>query len=120
MHGELIAGMSMVRNGAVSMSYVIESCTQNGDELSKSPEENPAALDERLLRYRSVLSFVAYRVLSDHEEAEEAVRNCLLSASYNVPRFECEGAFRGWLVRILMDKAVLILHKKRLDRTHRQ
>jgi DNA-directed RNA polymerase specialized sigma24 family protein len=90
-----------------------DSRAQNGDELSTSPEKNPAALDERLLRYRGVLSFVAYHVLSNHEEAEEAVRNCLVSASYNVPRFECEGAFRSWLVRILIDKASLIFHKKR-------
>lgn len=77
-----------------------------------NPLENPEALDDRLSRYRRVLSFVAYRVLPNHEEADEAVRNCLLSASYNGPRFECEGAFRSWLVRILIDEALLILQKK--------
>jgi len=94
-----------------------DSRTQNGNVLWNSPEENPATLDERLLRYRSVLSFVAYRVLSNRKDAEEAVRSCLLSASYNIPRFECEGAFRSWLVRILIDKALLILHKKRAATT---
>jgi hypothetical protein len=38
-------------------------------------QENPEALDGRLLRYRRVLSFVACCVLSNHEEAANAVRH---------------------------------------------
>jgi DNA-directed RNA polymerase specialized sigma24 family protein len=86
--------------------------TENGDGTLNNPQENPEALDSRLSRYRRLLCFIAYRMLRNHKEAEDAVRNCLLTASYNVPRFECEGVFRSWLVRILIDEALLILHKK--------
>jgi hypothetical protein len=110
--GEKTAGMRTVRNGSVRVSSLSYSRTHNGDETLNNPQENPGGLDGRLSRYRRVLSFVAYRVLSNHEEAEDAVRNCLLSA-YNAPPFECEGAFRSWLVRILIDEALLILYKKR-------
>jgi DNA-directed RNA polymerase specialized sigma24 family protein len=51
-------------------------------------------------------------VLGNHAEAEEAVQNCLLTVSDNVPRFEYEGAFRCWLVRVLIDEAVAILAKQ--------
>lgn len=60
---------------------------------------------EALSRYRRVLSLVAYRVLDNHEEAEDAVQNCLLAASCNIPQFENKGAFRNWLVRVLIDEA---------------
>jgi hypothetical protein len=110
--GEKTAGMRKVRNGPVRVRSLSDSRAQNGDETLNNPQKNPGGLDGRLSRYRRVLSFVAYRVLSNQEEAEDAVRNCLLSA-YNAPRFECEGAFRSWLVRILIDEALLILYKKR-------
>ena len=86
--------------------------TQNGDWTLNNPVENREPLDDRSSRYRRMLSFVAYRVLGNHERAESAVRNCLLSASYIGPQFECEGAFRSRLVRIVIDEALLILHKK--------
>jgi DNA-directed RNA polymerase specialized sigma24 family protein len=100
------------------VNSISDSRMQDEDEALSNPQENPELVDTRLLRYRGVLSFVAHRVLNNHLEAEEAVRNCLLSASYTVPRFESEGAFRGWLVRVLMDEALMILHKKRVGSTN--
>jgi DNA-directed RNA polymerase specialized sigma24 family protein len=61
----------------------------------------------------NVLSLVAYRVLGNHAEAEDAAQNCLRTVSDNVPKFEHEGAFRCWLVRVLIDEAVTILAKQR-------
>lgn len=101
------------RDGPVEVNSIFDSCSSKGDWALNNLQEKPEASDGQLSRYRGVLSFVAYRVLNDHDEAEDAVRSCLLSASNNVPRFECEGAFRSWLVRMLIDEALLILHKKR-------
>jgi hypothetical protein len=70
------------------------------------------ALDVLLSRYRHVLSLVAYRVLGNYAEAEDAVQNCLLTVSDHVPKFAQEGAFRCWLVRVLIDEAVTILAKQ--------
>ena len=61
---------------------------------------------------------VAYRVLGNHEEAVEAVQNCLRTAADNVPRLEHEGAFRGWLARVLIDEAVLLLSKQSVAPPH--
>lgn len=63
-------------------------------------------------RYRNVLYFVANRILHNHEKAEEAVQECYLFASRNVPQWNDEGSFRSWLVRVLIDEALIILHKK--------
>ena len=70
-----------------------ESSTGKADDVGQR-------VDIRLFRYEGVLSFVAHRVLNNHLEAEDAVRNCLKTASSTVPRFESEGAFRSWLVRV--------------------
>jgi Sigma-70 region 2 len=71
------------------------------------------ALDVLFLRYRRVLSLIAYRILGNHEEAEDAVQNCIRVASDRALQFEHEGVFRSWLARVLIDEAVTILHKQR-------
>jgi DNA-directed RNA polymerase specialized sigma24 family protein len=91
---------------AVSQSYSgIE-----GGTRSKS-QGNLDAVDVWFSRYRRVLSLVACRVLDKREEAEDAVQNCFLATSCNVPQIENEGAFRSWLVRVLIDEALAIRYK---------
>ena len=98
---------------AAGMNPMSELRLRNEDKTLSTSRGNLEALDILFSRYRRLLSLVAYRVLENHQEAEYAVRNCLLAVSDNVPRFEHEGAFRSWLVRALMDEASLILHNKR-------
>jgi Sigma-70 region 2 len=82
------------------------------DETLSNSLGSLEALDVLFSRYRRLLSLVAYNVLADHAEAEDAVQNCLLTVSGNVPKFEHEGAFRCWLIRVLIDEAVAILAKQ--------
>lgn len=77
----------------------------------KSEEEQSAILFERFLRSYRLLEFIACRVLGDEERAGNAVQNCWRTASRNPPHFEYEGAFRSWLVRILIDEALAILRE---------
>jgi RNA polymerase sigma-70 factor (ECF subfamily) len=64
-------------------------------------------------RHRRLLYSLAFRVLQNHEEAEDAVQNSLLRAFRNLPRLECQGAFRGWLARILVNEALAILRRRK-------
>jgi DNA-directed RNA polymerase specialized sigma24 family protein len=59
-----------------------------------------------------MLHFIACRVLGGPEYAEDAVRNCWRTASGTAPRFEYEGEFRGWLLRILIDEACAIRRER--------
>jgi RNA polymerase sigma-70 factor (ECF subfamily) len=86
------------------------------DETLSNSQGSLEALDVLCSRYRHVLSLVAYRVLGNHAEAEDAVQNCLLTVFGNVPKFENEGAFRCWLVRVLIDEAVTILARQNSSR----
>jgi len=68
----------------------------------------------RAARYRRLLYFVAHRVVGNPDRALIAVENCLLAASRHVRAFDCEGAFRSWLVRLAIDEALAILHGRNL------
>jgi DNA-directed RNA polymerase specialized sigma24 family protein len=93
---------------------------------SRNPESDGPSRDERkrtfelqFARSRRLLHFVARRILNCIEEAEEAVKNCRLTASRNPPRFSSEGAFKSWLVRILIDEATLLLRQKENNASQR-
>jgi len=45
------------------------------------------------------------------------VGRCFLKACGDPQEFEYEGAFRSWLVRILIDEALLILVERKRDLT---
>ena len=99
---------------AVGRNAMPESWSEPRSESWSEPSrESLETLDVLFRRYRPLLSLIAHRVLGNHEQAEQAVRNCLRAASGNTPRFEQEGAFRSWLARVLIDEAVTILHKQR-------
>jgi DNA-directed RNA polymerase specialized sigma24 family protein len=96
----------------IGMNAVLESQSRSEDEALSHSQGDLEALDILFSRYRRTLSLVAHRVLGNHEEAKDAVQNCLRTAADNVPRFEHEGAFRCWLARVLIDEAVILLNKQ--------
>ena len=71
------------------------------------------ALHISFTRYRRLLYSLAHRILRNHEEAEDAVQNCLLQAFRNLESVKSRGAFRNWLVRILINEALVIIRKKK-------
>jgi len=81
--------------------------------ISTGLQGNEQALDTLFARHRRLLHSVAVRILRNHEEAEDAVQNCMVLAFRNLPKFKHHGAFRAWLVRILINEAIAILRKKK-------
>ena len=79
--------------------------------IATSLEEDPAVFGERFWCCHRLLHFIACRVLGGPERADDAIENCWLTASRNPPRFEYEGAFRSWLLRVLIDEALAILRQ---------
>ena len=108
-HGQQITQPFAVESGSAKGSSMSELHSDDEDETLGNSQSNLKALHSR---YRCTLSLVAYRVLGNQHLAEHAVQRCLLSASRDVPQFESEGAFRSWLVRVLIDEALLILRDR--------
>jgi hypothetical protein len=89
---------------------------EEADEYLRSDREHPAIFAVRFSRCHQLLYFIAYRVLESPDRAEVAVENCRLTASRNPPKFECEGAFRGWLLRVLIDEALAIRRHNQVEK----
>ena len=68
-------------------------------------------VDARFWRCYRTLHFIAHRVLGGSERAEEAIGSCLRVVSRHPRRFEHEGEFHGWLLRVLIDEALALLHE---------
>jgi DNA-directed RNA polymerase specialized sigma24 family protein len=91
---------------------IMEQWPTSEDALaSNNKREQPAIFAARFLRCRGLLHFIACRVLGGPNRSEDAIANCWLTASRNLPTFEYEGAFRSWLLRILIDEALVILRR---------
>jgi hypothetical protein len=80
---------------------------------SSDSQEDPVILAARFSRCYRLLHFIGRRVLGGPEGVEDAIDNCWFTVSRNPPRFEAEGAFRSWLLRVLIDEALAILRKNR-------
>jgi DNA-directed RNA polymerase specialized sigma24 family protein len=82
------------------------------EQVSNTLREDPTIFQARFWRSSRILHFIACRILDEPAQAKKAVQNCWHSASAHAPRFEYEGAFRSWLVRVLIDEALVLLGEK--------
>jgi hypothetical protein len=110
--GQAITKPFAERSKSAEVSSMSRLRPEGDDEIQSTSQGNLESLGVLPSQYRCTLSLVAYRVLGDKHLAEDAVQRCLLSASRNVPQFESVGAFRSWLVRVVIDEALLILHDR--------
>lgn len=95
------------------MSTMTNSFTEEHSvESCPSQQERLAEFDERFWRCRGPLQFPACLILGGTDEAARAVERCWLRASRNPPSFEHEGESRNWLLRVLINEAVALLHKR--------
>jgi DNA-directed RNA polymerase specialized sigma24 family protein len=92
----------------MSLHFTVKLRVNENIHVRNCLQEDPVLFEKRFSRCGSLLHFLAGRILGSHEEVEEAVESCRITASQNPPRFEYEGAFRSWLVRVLMDEALAI------------
>ena len=58
----------------------------------------------------------AHRITRNHEDAEDAVQDALLSAFLHLQNFQGRSTFSTWLTRIGINSALMILRKKRNSR----
>jgi RNA polymerase sigma-70 factor (ECF subfamily) len=96
----------------MSLNFFLIS-TMDEDTCASNYRGDSPVFEDRFLRCRPLLRFLAGRVLGTDEGAEDAVENCWTRASRNPPDFEYEGAFRSWLVRVLIDEALVVLRQRK-------
>jgi len=87
-------------------------CSDETTAVGAFLQERSTEFDARFSRCYGLLHFVACRILEGSEGAEEAIESSRVRASENLPDFEHEGAFRSWLVRVVMDEAFAARRKR--------
>jgi len=90
------------------------------DPVLKSSADNRISFYVRAARYHRLLYFVADRVLGNPDRAAIAVENCLFWASRHFARFDDEGDFRSWLVRLALEESLAILHGRNMPEHRRE
>ena len=71
------------------------------------------ALEEMFVASRKRFLAIAYSILRNREDAEDAVQEAFLSAYRHLRSFEGRSALRTWLTRIVMNAALMMQRKRR-------
>jgi RNA polymerase sigma-70 factor, ECF subfamily len=69
-------------------------------------------LQEMFLASRPKFVGMAYSILRNREDAEDAVQDAFLSAYVHLRNFEGRSAFTTWFTRIVLNAALMILRKR--------
>jgi len=84
-------------------------------ELAETRSEllKEEALEEMFAASRKRFLAIAYSILRNKEDAEDAVQEAFLSAYRHFRGFEGRSALRTWLTRIVMNAALMIQRKRK-------
>ena len=83
---------------------------------TQSDAQQLRSLQELFLTSRERFIRIAYRVLGNNEDAEDAVQDAFLSACRHFGKFEGRSALTTWLTRIVMNAALMARRKRKNTR----
>jgi RNA polymerase sigma-70 factor (ECF subfamily) len=72
---------------------------------------------ELFLTCRTRFIALAYSILRNQEDAEDAVQNAMISALRHLQKFEGRSAFTTWCTRIVYNAALMLRRKRKSSRT---
>lgn len=75
-----------------------------------------AAFYELYKLYSRSMYNVGYRIVNDEVEAEDVLQEAFISAFNSLQSYRGDSTFGAWLKRIVINKAINHLHKKKLER----
>ena len=65
---------------------------------------------------RALLCQVAECLLHGHGDANDAVNRCIVAATKTRVPMHSRGEFRGWILRLVTDEALQLLHQRAIAR----
>jgi len=84
-------------------------------ELARAAEGDAQAFKLIVERYQGMVYSVAYNVLGNHTDAEDAAQEAFLRCYRKLPQFRGEATFSTWLFRLALTASV---DYKRRDQRH--
>jgi RNA polymerase sigma factor (sigma-70 family) len=68
-------------------------------------------------QYSKAMYNLAYRILNNREDAEDMLQEAFIECFRNIESFRFESTFGAWLKKIVVNKCINQLKKKRIDLT---
>jgi RNA polymerase sigma-70 factor (ECF subfamily) len=81
--------------------------------VAQAKSGSSLAFGELYERHRSKTYRVAFRVLRNQQDAEDAVQRSFQRAFTNLPRFREDSTFSTWVTRIAINEALMLLRRRR-------
>ena len=103
---------TLKRNGR---SAPCKTANYEARELVEAREEalRKGTLEEMFVASRKRFLAIAFSILRNREDAEDAVQEAFLSAYRHVDNFEGRSALRTWLTRIVLNAALMMQRKRK-------
>jgi RNA polymerase sigma-70 factor, ECF subfamily len=79
----------------------------------RAQEGDARAFEALARRHQAALYRLAVRVMGDRAEAEDALQESLLDAWRRIDRFRGDSAFSTWMYRVVTNRCVAMLRKRR-------
>ena len=88
----------------------------HSDLIDRCRQGDRAAYYELYKLYSRSMYNVGYRIVNNQEEAEDVLQEAFISAFSNLENYRGDSAFGAWLKRIVINKAINHLKKKKMER----
>jgi RNA polymerase sigma-70 factor (ECF subfamily) len=84
-----------------------------GDVVARAKTRSETAFEQLVEHYERRAFRLAWKITSNHEDAEDVVQNAFVKAFQNLPDFREESRFYTWLVRITINEALMKIRRRR-------
>ena len=79
--------------------------SEDAELTARARDGDVGAYEELVTRYQGIAFRVAWLVVRNRGEAEDAVQEAFVKAYYALPRFRTGAPFRPWILRIVANEA---------------
>ncbi|MFB0565886.1 MAG: RNA polymerase sigma factor [Candidatus Aminicenantaceae bacterium] len=81
--------------------------------ISSCLEGEAEAFKEMVDRYKTKAMALAFNILGNREDAEDACQETFIRVYFNLNKFDLQGSFRNWFYTILSNRCLDLLRKRR-------
>lgn len=93
--------------------------TDDGELIAKALGGSQRAWLSLVRRHERRVYNLAYRMTGNRQDALDLMQEAFLAVYRNLPNYRAEGAFAAWLLRIVANRAVDFLRRRRGNPLHR-
>jgi RNA polymerase sigma-70 factor (ECF subfamily) len=87
--------------------------TDEVERVRRAKEGDTEAFEALIDAHQRSLFNIAYRMVGDHDEAEDLTQSAFVKAYQHIGRFDGRSPFFGWIYRILVNEALNLLARRK-------